>query len=265
MYQMPIWDKEIPLYDPEIKNEQNDEINTIHFYPLETDQSLPIVIIFPGGGYTFRSILNEGTQIAQVFNEQGFHAAVVNYRVFPYHYPAPLLDAQRAIKLFRHQAAELKIDPDKVFTLGFSAGGHLCGMTAVFPDVCTVYGDAIDKQSHKPNGAILCYPVISADDDKMHRGSFQSLLGESFDLRQAYSLEKRVDDDTCPCFMFHCDGDTAVPCGNSIVFRDSLSKYNIPSQLHIFPGGAHGGGLRENDKHANVWPALAANWIRTFE
>lgn len=265
MQKIQIWEKAFPLYDPQIKNEANDNINTIDFYPVETDKPLPLVIVFPGGGYTFRSKPEEAGETAQYFNSQNMHAAVVHYRVAPYHYPTGLMDAQRAIKLLRYHAEKLYIDPDRVFTLGYSAGGHLCGMTATFPDVCKVYGDDVDQLSHRPNGSILCYPVLSADDDKMHRSSFLNLLGDLFPQRQDFSLEKRVSADTCPCFIMHSAGDTMVLPTNSLVFAESLIKHNIPCNLHIFQYGAHGAALKENDPCGKAWPALATDWIKTFE
>ncbi len=78
-----IWDKEFPLYDENIKNEENDGINTIEFYGIETAEPVPTVVIFPGGGYRFRSNINEGYEVAEFFNKKGFNAAVVQYRVMP--------------------------------------------------------------------------------------------------------------------------------------------------------------------------------------
>ena len=264
METMKIWDKEFPLYNPEIKNAENDNINTIHFFGIDTQKPLPVVLIFPGGGYGFRSEPGEGAQTAEFFNHQGFHAAVVNYRVSPYRYPAPLMDAQRAIKRIRFHADRLQIDPNRIFTLGYSAGGHLCGMTAAFPDISNQYGDEIDKVDHKPNGAVLCYPVVSADDDKMHKGSFENLLGENHLQKQDFSIEKRVDENTCPCFIFHCENDTLVRPINSLVLAQSLLQHKISYELHIFKNGCHGGGLKENDPLANLWPTLAANWLKTL-
>ncbi len=259
-----IWDKEFPLYNEGIKNEQNNGINTIEFYCAETKEPAPVVVIFPGGGYSFRSNINEGKPVAEFFNGKGFHAAVVNYRVEPYRYPAPLLDAQRAIKILRYKAEELNINPERVFTLGFSAGGHLCGMTATFPDICNIYNDEIDKMGHKPNGAVLCYPVISTDENIMHAGSFECLLGEDYEKREEFSIEKRVDKDTCPCFTFHCAHDGLVPKGNSIVLANAMWDNNIPCELHVFQEGGHGGGLRQVNAYSKVWPELAAEWISRF-
>ena len=262
---MKIWDKEIPLYDETIKNEHNEEINTLFFFPVSTQKPAPMVIIFSGGGYGFRNNTGEGIPIAEFLNTCGYHAAVVNYRVNPYHYPAPLLDAQRAIKLFRYNAEKYAIDPEKIFTLGYSAGGHLCGMTATFEDICTAYGDAIDAMSHKPNGAIMVYPVISADDDKMHRGSFEYLLGDAYEEKANYSIEKRVNEETCPCLLFHCAGDTLVRPINSLVMTQSLMEKGICYETHIFKDGCHGGGMKKNDPHANIWPQIAANWIANLK
>ncbi len=261
MKNFKIWDKEFPLYNEEIKNEQNDGINSIEFYGIEADEPSPLVVIFPGGGYGFRSNVNEGKDVAEFFNGKGFHAAVVQYRVAPYCYPAPLLDAQRAIKLLRYKAKELNINTERVFTLGFSAGGHLCGMTATFPDICNIYNDEIDKMSHKPNGAVLCYPVISADEEIVNLGSFRKLLGENFESKQEYSIEKRVDNDTCPCFVFHCVKDGLVPKDNSIVLANALWEKGIQCELHIFQEGGHGGGLRQVNTHSRMWPTLAADWM----
>lgn len=264
MEKFKIWDKEIPLFDNDIYNEQNENINTIEFYGVESDEPAPLVVIFPGGGYGCRCSGYEGSEVARFFQGKGLNAAVVEYRVNPYRYPAPLLDAQRAIKKLRFNAERLNINPDRVFTLGFSAGGHLCGMTATFPDICNIYNDETDKMSHKPTGAILCYPVVSSDDDKMHEGSFRYLLGENYDEKQDYSIEKRVNADTCPCLVWHCVHDTLVPPINSLVFAKAMWKNDIHCELHIFPEGDHGGGLRQSYLCSRVWPELAVDWIKRF-
>lgn len=65
--------------------------------------------------------------VAEYYYNNGYNAFVVDYRVAPNRHPAPLMDAQRAVKLVRLHAEEWRVDPDKVFIIGFSAGGHLAG------------------------------------------------------------------------------------------------------------------------------------------
>ncbi len=260
-----IWDKQIPFEDGNIQNRENANMNRITFFPAESDDKTDLVVIFPGGGYGYRTYDYEGVDIAKRLNEYGISAAVVDYRVAPYHYPCELLDAQRAIKVLRSKADELNINPDRVFTLGFSAGGHLCAMTATFPDICDIYGDEIDKQSAKPTGALLCYAVISCDKDKWHRGTFTNLLGEEqLANKEEFSLEKRVNKETCPCFVWCCAYDGAVPKANSLEFAKALWANDILCELHIFPEGDHGGGLRDNNKCSRSWSHLAIDWIKRF-
>ena len=38
---------------------------------------------------------------------------------------APLMDAQRAMRVVRYNAAKWNINPEKIGIMGFSAGGHL--------------------------------------------------------------------------------------------------------------------------------------------
>lgn len=261
MFELKIWDKEIPFYDEKIDNEGNNNINRITFFPADAEKPVPTVVIYPGGGYAIRAISHEGFDVAAFFNSCGYNAAVVDYRVAPYHYPAQLLDAQRAIKVVRSLGAEHNVDAEKIVTLGFSAGGHLCSMTATFPDICNIYGDEIDKLSAHPNGAILCYAVSSSDESFGHLGSFHNLLGDNYAKKEEFSTEKRIDENTCPCFLWHTATDECVNVENSIRFAQNLIKNKIPCELHIFPSGGHGTGLAPQLKEASVWSELAAKWI----
>src|SRR4051794_40759212 len=60
------------------------------------------VIVCPGGGYGNLAMDHEGKQIADWLNNLGVSAFILQYRLGPkYHHPAPLLDAQRAIRTVR--------------------------------------------------------------------------------------------------------------------------------------------------------------------
>jgi len=85
------------------------------------------VVICPGGGYGALALDHEGKQIAQWFNSMGVAGFILEYRHRGkgYGHPAPLQDAQRAIRTVRARAADWKVDPGRIGILGFSAGGHL--------------------------------------------------------------------------------------------------------------------------------------------
>lgn len=263
MFEVKLWEKDFPFFDENIDNEDNKGINKMVFYPANTANKAPTVVIYPGGGYCIRAEQHEGHDIAKFYNTHGFNAAVVSYRVRPYRYPAPLLDAQRAIKLVRYNADKWNVDENRVFTLGFSAGGHLCGMTATMADICSVADDGIDKMSAKPNGAILCYAVISSDEKIGHVGSFKTLLGEeNADIFDKFSLDKNVDENTCPCFLWHTATDDCVKAHNTLRFAQKLIESGISCETHIFPVGPHGTGLAREYKGASQWAELSAKWIK---
>ena len=133
MEYLKIWDDEMPLYDKSINNEQNKNINRITFFSANMDQKVPTVVIFPGGGYSMRASEHEGLAIAGFFASQGFNAAVVEYRVAPYRYPAALLDAQRAIKVLRYNAERLFIDENKIISpIAVTISGFITGKLFIF-------------------------------------------------------------------------------------------------------------------------------------
>lgn len=58
----------------------------------------------------------------------GWQSFVVNYRVRPYTMEEGSLDLARAIRYVRNHAEQYGIDPANIASVGFSAGGILCGM-----------------------------------------------------------------------------------------------------------------------------------------
>src|SRR5579862_292993 len=93
-------------------------------YPLKGASPSPAVVVCPGGGYGMRAD-HEGKPVAEWLNSLGVAAFVCHYRVAPYKHPVPILDAQRALRTVRANAAEWNVDTERVGILGFSAGGHL--------------------------------------------------------------------------------------------------------------------------------------------
>jgi acetyl esterase/lipase len=207
--------------------------------------------------------------VAEWFNSFGVAGFVLKYRLAPeYHHPAPMLDAQRALRIVRAKAAEWRVDPHRVGVMGFSAGGHLASTVATHYDAGRPdSADPIDRQNCRPDFAVLAYPVITMRDFG-HGGSKKNLLGDNPDpkLVQSLSNESQVNKATPPCFLFHTSADTAVLPENSIAFYLALHKAGVPAELHIYEKGKHGLGLGTKDpKIASVlgtWPQRLYDWMR---
>ena len=99
-----------------------------------------------------------------------------------YGHPAPIQDAQRAIRTVRSRAQKWGIDPDRIGIIGFSAGGHLASTAGThFKTRFSKPVDEIDKCSARPDFMILMYPVISFTEWYTHKGSRRNLLGDNPD------------------------------------------------------------------------------------
>lgn len=258
--ELKLWEHDIPYL-----TEGTETPNTLHTYLIPTDKPLPCVIVFAGGGYHVRAP-HEAEPYAQCFNSYGIQAVTVDYRVSPNRFPAGLADAQRAVKLVRSHAAEWGIDPNRVVVCGSSAGGHLAASALLYDDVTMPAGhtpDATDAESARPNGAILCYPVISVRPEFGHAGSGMELLGkERYEAEHgAFDLQHKVTDATPPVFLWHTSDDSCVNVKNSLVFCESLRDHGVPFELHIYPHGPHGLGLAQDREDIRAWSGLAADWV----
>ncbi len=234
------------------------------------------VLVCPGGGYGFVSE-REGEPIALAFAAQGLNAFVLTYEVAPaVKHPQPLLDVSRAMCIIRENAGRCHTDVDGIAVCGFSAGGHLAASLGVFWKEKTIRETlGIREGMNKPNALILCYPVITSQLGQAHRGSFYNLLGENLEesAYAALSLEKHVNGDTPPSFIWHTFDDDLVPVENALLFAQSLKKNNIPFELHVFPSGVHGLSLCDErtatsegqvNKYAGKWFDLCIDWLKRF-
>ena len=124
------------------------------------------VIVMPGGGYGANGFYVEGVPTAQRLVEEGITVFILKYRIpategVNFKHPIPLMDAQRAIKLVRYHAETLKVNPDRIGIIGFSAGGHLASTAGTLFKKPLSTNDEIGKTSCRPDFMMLIYPLIT--------------------------------------------------------------------------------------------------------
>lgn len=237
--------------------------------PSDKETRRGAMIICPGGGYGVLAIDHEGYQIAAWANEMGLVAVICHYRHRGdgYGHPVPWLDACQAIRLTRANAEAWQVDPQRVGIIGFSAGGHLVSTVLTqFDRPSNDVPEPLRRVSARPDYGILCYPVIGLGTDYGHAGSLRNLLGESpaDDLVQSLRSDLNVTPNTPPTFLMHTQADDVVRVKNSLVFYDALQQHGVPSELHLFPQGAHGVGLARTVPGAKAWPQLCRSWLESL-
>ncbi|WP_010586830.1 alpha/beta hydrolase [Schlesneria paludicola] len=250
-----------------VGNAETDQPNLTLYAPPADQLNGTAIVVCPGGGYQHLAVGHEGEEIGQWLNSLGVTAFVLRYRLAPaYKHPTPMLDVQRALRTVRSRAAEWKLDPQKIGVLGFSAGGHLASTAATHFDGGDVAAaDPIDRVSCRPDFAVLCYPVITFQDDVVtHRGSRKNLLGEQPDpqLVALLSNDTQVTDQTPPVFLWHTTEDKGVKPENSVRFYLACVKAGVPVELHLYEKGPHGIGLAKKHRGTDQWPVACAGWLK---
>lgn len=260
---------DLPLWEngpPDAKGKEAKDIPMVLVRLPENQSPTAALVIFPGGGYGHLAMGHEGNDIAKWANQLGMAAIICDYRHKGkgYQHPAPMLDAQRAIRLTRANAMEWNIDPNRVGVIGFSAGGHLASTVLTKFDLGTASEDKVNRQSCRPDFGILAYPVILFGQPNSHKGSEKNLLGDSPDSKLLESLrnDMQVSKDTPPTFLFHTMEDKGVPPENSIAFYSAMVRNNVPGELHVFEKGRHGIGLGKDIPVTSEWSKACARWLQ---
>lgn len=210
-------------------------------YPeIDLTRTRRAVVMCPGGGYWMRSD-RETEPVALQLLAADICVFILHYAVRPARYPVAVTQLAAAVDYVRSNAEKYHVEPDKIAVMGYSAGGHLAASLGVRwhePWLSESLGKT--PEAIRPNGMILCYPVITG---KMptHAGSMENLLGTADrELWKSQSLEDLVTEQTPPAFLWHTYEDAAVPVENSLLFFTAMRRCGIPGELHIYPHGVHG-------------------------
>ena len=220
------------------------------FRPPAEKNTGTAVVICPGGGYGILAFDKEGTEIAEWLNSIGVTGVVLKYRVPARkgreRYAAPLEDAQRALGMVRQRAKEWGINPDRIGVLGFSAGGHLAAVLSNNEKRTYEPVDEADKVSCRPDFALLIYPAY--------------LVAEKESNQLAPEL--KVTPNTPPTWLVQTEDDgIRVEC--SLYYYLALKNARVPVEMHLYPSGGHGYGLRPSSHLVSTWPKRAEDWLRS--
>lgn len=209
------------------------------------------VIVAPGGGFMFLSYAHEGTEVCEWLTSLGVTAVLLKYRTPTRDeremYELPVQDAQRALGIVRHHAAEWQLDPKRVGLLGFSAGANLAGHAAW------------DRQERT-------YPQKPELDDPRGPDFLVFIYGGGFldkDDKTKFRPGFSVPADAPPAFFLVAHDDGANPMEAAMLYVE-YKKRNLSAELHICAKGGHGFGMRKDRHPINDWPQRCAEWMNSI-
>lgn len=239
---------------------------TLEGYILDCELSLgqetsrPAIVVCPGGGYLYCSP-REAEPIALRYAARGFHAFILRYSVkWDAANFSPLQEVSWVIGLLREHAEEWHIDPEKIVTCGFSAGGHLALAAGLLAE-------------NKPNAMILNYPAVNLPNAQGVNFILKVLTGrqEVTDEDSAYfSLTNHITKDAPPVFLAATAEDLLTAHG-ALPVANAYNSLGLGYELHVFQHGPHGYALADetsadgstqmlNESYAH-WHELSVNWL----
>ncbi len=262
---LPLWKGEIPEFavgaPPETVEARGAirmvSVPTISPYLPPADKATGMaIVVCAGGGYGGLDWKTHVVYAAQVFNRLGVAVIGLKYRTRPPNGQTnediqriALRDAQRAIRLVRHRAAEWKLDPRQIGIAGYSAGANLAMNAAANFDLGRADAtDPVERQSCRPDFAI---------------GS------ATWHWRQRES-PFRFQATAPPVFLLHATNDGingGAPIELPKAIAADLQKLGVPVKLAIFDEGGHGVGNLIPQRVKNgfppaKWPELFLAWYR---
>ncbi len=209
------------------------------------------VVVAPGGGFMFLSYAHEGIQVCEWLNSLGVTAVLLKYRTPTRDekemFTLPVQDAQRAIGLVRHHAAEWGVDPKRVGLLGFSAGGNLAGHAAWDRTLRTYSQKPELDDPRGPDFLVFIYGGGFLDKDDKSK------------IREGFG----VPADAPPAFFLVAHNDGNNPVEAAMLYLE-YKKHNLPAELHICTKGGHGFGMRKDKNPINDWPARCGEWMKSM-
>ncbi len=210
------------------------------------------VIVAPGGGFRFLSIDSEGVAVARWLSAHGVNAYVLRYRVMTTpavdedfmgklgelmaplfngaigdemnrYGPPAIADGLQAVRVLRGQAKQLKLRPDRIGFLGFSAGGVVATGVAL-------QGEGQTRADFV--GAIYPGP---------------------WDIGT-------VPKNAPPLFIAAAKDDPLTAAGAEPLGA-AWQQAGRPVESHLYEKGGHGFGMKQQDTDSDHWIDEFAAWL----
>ena len=207
------------------------------FYRPKSAEPVPAVLLIHGGGWTGSDGRWQMAPIARILAKRGYAVLNVTYRLAPrWIYPAPVEDLQEAVKWLRANAAEQGIDPNRIATFGYSAGGYLAALTGLIEGAensnirAIVAGGAPSDLTFYPGGDLVP----------------QFLGGKQQEIPWRFSEASPVNyvtPDSPPMFLYHGTNDRLVPPEHAQVMISELKQKGVPHEYFWMTGRSHISGF----------------------
>lgn len=225
----------------------------------------PAIVWICGGAYR---VVNRSVWLPEMmrFARAGYVVASIEYRTSNEAiFPAQLIDVKSAVRFLRAHAKEYCVDPDRIYSMGESAGGTMASLLGVTGNQKELdQGDHLD-QSSAVQGVVDYYGVVDLSDASAEKDrklaaanqsndvpyfAFEEFLGVGYGKAEAEkaSAIRYLSEKAPPFMILHGTKDTVVPMAQSEKLYDALQKQGVPCEFLVVKDAAHGDDLFYQDE-----------------
>jgi acetyl esterase/lipase len=231
------------------------------YRPRTSIRRAPCLYYIHGGGMVAGSVDGDHAKAAGLARATGFVVVSVEYRLAPEHpYPAALDDCYAGLAGVADRHRELGIDPGLIGLYGSSAGGGLAAAVALAsrdrggPPIAhqMLISPMLDDRSSTPSAT--ANTGFGAWSREANVQAWRALLGDDYgtDRVPPYAAPARSDDLSGLPPTYVDVGDLDLLRDEAIEFARRLSQAGVPVELHVYPGGIHGGESLAPDADLSV-------------
>lgn len=214
-----------------------------------------IVIIHGGAWREGNRSLHDS--LAKGLAEKGFVAATISYRFCPeFHFPAQIEDAKAAVRFLRAHAKDYGIDPDRIGSIGFSAGAHLAMLLGTMDPSDGMEGEGGNAEQPSKVQAVVSFfgptDMTAADIPENVRPLGRDLIGATLAedpeaFRRASPLTY-VNAGDAAMLLFQGTQDGLVPWSQATAMAEALTQAGVQGRVELVLGAGHGWGGAELDR-----------------
>lgn len=225
--------------------------------PYDRSENTPLVIYVPGSAFRWQNVKRVIPSISLLAN-RGFAIAMVQYRgseVSPF--PAQMLDTKVAVRFMKINAQKYGLNPDNVYLMGDSSGGHTVLMAGLTAGIEKFEEEIYSEVSSSVKGIIDLYgptDITKMNDELSSLSHIEPdspegcLIGrlnvlEHPELTGPTVVMNYIDSarEIPPILIFHGTNDELVPFGQSCMLYDKLVKCNKKATFYAIDNANHGG------------------------
>lgn len=224
------------------------------YLPKNTDGPKPVVAFVTGGAWII-GYKAWGSLLGQQLSERDIMVACIDYRNFPQGTMSNMVeDASEGISFVCNKIADYGGDPNRIYLMGQSAGGHIAACALVEQAIkeagegeSTTWSVSQIKAYFGLSGGYNLFKLVDYFHSRgLYRSIFLSIMEGEESLRR-FSPEVIVQDPNLknavsllpPIVLFHGTADYSIPADSSKTFAETLQSVGVRAESILYEGKTH--------------------------